>query len=74
MCRAIRDFHLRTGRKVGFKPAGGIATTGDAILYLTIVKEILGEEWMNPELFRIGASRLANHLLGDILDEDIRYF
>jgi deoxyribose-phosphate aldolase len=74
MCRAIRDFHLRTGRKVGFKPAGGIATTGDAILYLTIVKEILGEEWMNPELFSIGASRLANHLLGDILDEDIRYF
>ncbi|MGV8092406.1 MAG: deoxyribose-phosphate aldolase [Mangrovibacterium sp.] len=74
MCRAIRDFHLRTAHKVGFKPAGGIVTTSDAILYLTIVKEVLGEEWMNPELFRIGASRLANHLLGDILDEKISYF
>jgi len=74
MCHAIRDYYQRTGRQVGFKPAGGIATTTDAILYLTIVKEILGEKWMNPESFRIGASRLANHLLGDILDEEISYF
>lgn len=74
MCHAIRDYYQRTGRQVGFKPAGGIATTSDAILYLTIVKEVLGEKWMNPESFRIGASRLANHLLGDILDEEISYF
>jgi deoxyribose-phosphate aldolase len=74
MCHAIREFHIRTGHKVGFKPAGGIATTADAILYLSIVREVLGEAWMNPGLFRIGASRLANRLLGDILDEEISYF
>jgi len=74
MCHAIKEFHLKTGHKVGIKPAGGIATTADAILYLTIVKEVLGEEWLNPELFRIGASRLANHLLSDMLSEEIQYF
>lgn len=74
MCQAIREFHTRTGHQVGFKPAGGIATTQDAILYLTIVREVLGEKWMNPGLFRIGASRLANHLLGSILNEEISYF
>lgn len=74
MCHAIRDFHSKTGHKVGIKPAGGIATTEDAILYLTIVKEVLGEEWLDPELFRIGASRLANHLLSDMLSEEIQYF
>ncbi|HKJ42174.1 MAG TPA: deoxyribose-phosphate aldolase [Sunxiuqinia sp.] len=74
MCQAIKDFHHRTGRKVGFKPAGGISTTEDAILYLTIVQEILGEEWMTPSLFRIGASRLANNLLSDLLDEETKYF
>ncbi len=74
MCHAIKDFWMKTGKQVGFKPSGGIATTEDAILYLTIVKEILGEEWMNPKLFRIGASRLANNLLSDLLDEEIKYF
>ncbi|PTN08969.1 deoxyribose-phosphate aldolase [Mangrovibacterium marinum] len=74
MCRAIKDFWMKTGKQIGFKPAGGIATTEDAILYLTIVKEILGEEWMNPQLFRIGASRLANNLLSDLLGEEITYF
>lgn len=74
MCHAIKDYHRKTGRKVGFKPAGGISTTEDAILYLTIVSEILGEEWMTPSLFRIGASRLANNLLNALLDEEIKYF
>jgi deoxyribose-phosphate aldolase len=74
MCHAIKEFHLKTGHKVGIKPAGGIATTEDAILYLTIVKEVLGEEWLDPRLFRIGASRLANHLLSDMLSEEIQYF
>ena len=74
MCLAIKDHYKKTGRKIGFKPAGGIAETEDAILYLTIVSEILGEEWMNPSLFRVGASRLANNLLSDMTGEKIRYF
>lgn len=74
MCLAIRDFHRKTGKKVGFKPAGGISTTEDAILYLTIVKEVLGDDWLNPSLFRIGASRLANNLLSNLLDEEVKYF
>ncbi len=74
MCHAIKDHWMKTGKKVGFKPAGGISTTEDAILYLTIVQEILGDEWMNPELFRIGASRLANNLLSNLIGEEIKYF
>ena len=74
MCLAIKDFYKKTGKKIGFKPAGGISTTEDAILYLTIVSEILGEKWMNPGLFRIGASRLANNLLSDLVGENIKYF
>ncbi len=74
MCIAIKDYYIQTGKKIGFKPAGGISTTEDAILYLTIVKSILGEEWLNPSLFRIGASRLANHLLSSITNEQVKYF
>ncbi len=74
MCEAISDYYQRTGKRVGFKPAGGISTTEDALLYITIVKEILGDGWLNPTLFRIGASRLANNLLGDLLGEEIKYF
>ncbi len=74
MCHAIKDYWMKTGRKVGFKPAGGIVTTDDAVLYLTIVKKILGDEWLTPDLFRIGASRLANNLLSDLLGEKIKYF
>lgn len=74
MCLAIKDHYAITGEKIGFKPAGGISTTEDAILYLTIVKEILGEEWLNPQLFRIGASRLANNLLSDLTGEQVNYF
>ncbi len=74
MCHAIKEFWMKTGKQIGFKPAGGIVTTEDAILYLTIVKEILGEDWMNPHLFRLGASRLANSLLSDLLGEETQYF
>ena len=74
MCEAIRDFHAKTGRKVGFKAAGGIRSAEDAALYYTIVKEILGEEWLTPELFRIGASALANNLLSVIEGKEVRYF
>jgi len=74
MCQSIKNYYLKTGRKVGFKAAGGISTTNDAMLYLTIVHEILGEKWMTPKLFRIGASRLGNKLLSSIIKKDIVYF
>lgn len=74
MCQAIREYYKRTGRKIGFKAAGGIVESADAILYVSIVREILGEEWLTPELFRIGASRLANNLLTAITEEKISYF
>jgi deoxyribose-phosphate aldolase len=67
MCRAIEVFYSETGIKVGFKPAGGIVTSGDAAIYFNVVRNILGEEWVNPKLFRIGASRLANNILSDIM-------
>ncbi len=66
MCQAIKEFYAQTGRKVGFKPAGGINTSMDAIIYYTIVKEVLGEEWLTPDLFRIGTSRLAGVLLAEL--------
>jgi deoxyribose-phosphate aldolase len=62
MMRAIRDYHDRTGYKVGYKPAGGISKAKDALVYLSMVKEELGDEWLRPELFRFGASSL----LGDL--------
>ena len=74
MCRAIVDFHEKTGVKVGFKAAGGIVTTQDALLYLTIVKGVLGEDWVNTTDFRIGASRLANNILSAVTKEDVKYF
>ncbi len=74
MCQAIKAYHEKTGRKVGFKPAGGINSVNDALVYYTIVKEVLGKEWLNNELFRIGTSRLANLLLSDIIGEETKFF
>jgi deoxyribose-phosphate aldolase len=74
MCLAIKQHFEETGKKIGFKPAGGIATPDDAVLYLTIVQEILGNEWLNPGLFRIGASRLANNLLEKITNKPSKHF
>lgn len=74
MCEAIKEFHEKTGKKVGVKPAGGVAKTGDATLYYSIVEQVLGNEWLNPELFRLGASRLANTLLTDITGKEVSYF
>ncbi len=74
MCTAIRDFAAKTGRRVGFKAAGGVRTAKDASLYYTIVEEILGPEWLDPALFRIGASGLANNLLSAIEGREIGYF
>ncbi|NDW10832.1 deoxyribose-phosphate aldolase [Dysgonomonas sp. 520] len=66
MCSIIKEYSEKTGKKIGFKASGGIATTEDAVKYFTIVKSVLGEEWCNSELFRIGASRLAKNLLEKI--------
>ena len=74
MCEAIKEYYDKTGNKVGFKPAGGINTVNDALIYYTIVKEILGEEWLNNELFRLGTSRLANLLLSEIKGEETKFF
>ncbi|MDO4190201.1 MAG: deoxyribose-phosphate aldolase [Bacteroidales bacterium] len=74
MCSAIKTYYEKTGRKVGFKPAGGISTTDDAVRYYTIAKTVLGDEWMNNGLFRIGASRLANNLLSSIYQKEIKYY
>ncbi len=74
MCQAIKEYHEKTGNKVGFKPAGGINSVNDAIVYYTIVKEVLGKEWLSNEYFRLGTSRLANMLLSEILGEETKYF
>lgn len=74
MLKAIRDYHSITGRKAGIKPAGGIGTSAEALPYYYLVEQILGEDWLNPSLFRIGASRLANHLLSDIHQSTVSYF
>lgn len=74
MCHAIKDYYNATGRKVGFKAAGGVRTPTDAALYYTIVEEILGKEWLTTDLFRIGASSAANNILSAIEDKDIKYF
>lgn len=74
MCQAIRDYYEKTGRKVGFKAAGGVRTPEDAALYYTIVEEILGREWLTTDLFRIGASSAANNLLSAIEGKPVKYY
>ena len=74
MCHAIKDYYNATGRKVGFKAAGGVRTPEDAALYYTIVEEVLGKEWLTTELFRIGASSAANNLISAIVDKSTKYF
>ena len=74
MCHAIKDYYEKTGRKVGFKAAGGVRTAEDAALYYTIVKEILGEEWITTDLFRIGASSAANNIISSIIGEQVKFF
>ena len=74
MCPAIKEYYEQTGNKVGFKPAGGINTVNDALIYYTIVKEVLGKEWLSNELFRLGTSRLANLLLSEIKGEELKFF
>jgi deoxyribose-phosphate aldolase len=74
MCQAIKDFYEKTGTKVGFKAAGGVKTPQDAALYYTIVEQILGEEWLTTDLFRIGASSAANNLLSAIVGKTVAHF
>lgn len=74
MCSAIKQYNARHNYKIGIKIAGGIKTTKDAVNYYSIVKEVLGEEWLTNNLFRIGASSLANSLISDITKSEVRYF
>ena len=74
MCTAIRDYYQKTGRKVGFKAAGGIRSAEEAALFYTIGEEILGNEWCSPALWRIGASSLANGLISAIVGSETKYF
>lgn len=74
MCSAIKEYHALTGQYIGFKAAGGIKTTAEAIDFYTVVRELLGEDYIKQGLFRIGTSRLANLLVSDILGEDIKPF
>lgn len=75
MCRCIKEYFEKTGRMVGFKAAGGVRSSEEALLYYAIVKEVLGDEWLDNSLFRIGASSLANNILACMLDEEeVKYF
>ncbi len=74
MSGAIKEYYEKTGIKIGFKPAGGVATTEEAVKFYTVVHSVLGDDWMNNKLFRFGASRLANNLLSSIYDKTVKYF
>ena len=74
MCECIAKYHQATGRKIGFKPAGGISSAADAICYYRIVDMILGKEWLNKELFRFGVSRVANSILSAVEQKTVTYF
>ena len=74
MANAIKEFNQLNSSKVGLKVAGGVSTTSDAVSYYTLVQSVLGEEWLTPDYFRIGASKLVNHLLSSISGKDIAYF
>ena len=74
MCECIKAYHKATGKKIGFKPAGGVSSAEDASLYYGIVATVLGKEWLNPGLFRFGASRMANNLLSALEGKEVKYF
>ena len=74
MCQAIKEYYDETGIQIGFKPAGGINTPMDAVIYYTIVKEVLGEKWLTNKWFRMGTSRLANLLLSEIEGKETKFF
>ena len=74
MCECIARYHQVTGKKIGFKPAGGISSAADALCYYSIVSTLLGKEWLNKELFRFGVSRVANSLLAAVEEKTVSYF
>ena len=74
MCQAIKEYYEETGIQIGFKPAGGLNSVMDALIYYTIVKEVLGEKWLTNEWLRLGTSRLANLLLSEVVGEETKFF
>ena len=74
MCQAIKEYYDQTGIMIGFKPAGGLNTVMDALIYYTIVKEVLGEKWLTNKYLRLGTSRLANLLLSEVVGEEVKFF
>lgn len=74
LCQAIKEYHKKTGIQIGLKPAGGINTVMDAVIYYTIVKEVLGEKWLTNYWFRMGTSRLTNLLLSEIIGSETKFF
>ena len=74
MCECIAKYYDLTGKKIGFKPAGGISSAADALCYYSIVSSILGKEWLNKDLFRFGVSRVANSLIAAVDQATVSYF
>ena len=74
MCQCIKEYYEVTGRKVGFKASGGVRTTEEALCYYAVVKEVLGDEWLNQDYFRIGASSLANAVLSSMENKEVKFF
>ena len=74
MCECIAKFYEATGKKIGFKPAGGISSAADALCYYSIVSSILGKEWLNKDLFRFGVSRVANSILSAVEQKTVSYY
>lgn len=74
MCQAIKEYYEKTGIQIGFKPAGGLNTVHDALVYYTIVKEVLGKEWLTNQWLRLGTSRLANLLLSEVVGKEVKFF
>ena len=74
MCECIAKYHAATGKKIGFKPAGGISSAADALCYYSIVSSLLGKEWLNKDLFRFGVSRVANSIISAVEQKTVSYF
>ncbi len=74
MCQAIKEYYEKTGIQIGFKPAGGLNTVHDALVYYTIVKEVLGQQWLTNQWLRLGTSRLANLLLSEVVGKETKFF
>ena len=74
MCECIAKYYAATGKKIGFKPAGGISSSADALCYYSIVSSVLGKDWLNKELFRFGVSRVANSILSAVEQKTVSFF